>query len=650
MFWLLISAMLIPAAAAGTEFSRTVYGALEEAGCRSCHGPDGVASPTRLHFPEPGATPGRIEAFGKSLVALVDRENPASSLLVTKPTNRVPHAGGRRIAPGSEADQALRAWASRLARLPESERIQALRYERDGARDQERHAGPVLRRMTHAQYNNTVRDLLGELGQPASQFPPEDFVNGFKNQYGAQSLSPMLFEAYSAGAERLARNAFRRGAIRRLIRCDPSPECGAEFIRSIGLRMFRRPLSPAEQRRYAALLEGDFFEGARSVIEAMLQSPHFLFYLDETPDAALKPYAAASRLSYMIWNSTPDEALLDSAASGALNSPEGLTRAARRLLDDPRAKEALGEFVSQWLRFESVLAAGRDRRLYPDFSRETALAMTEEARRLVDGLVWQDRNFMEVFTADYGYINTELARVYGLPAPAGEFERVTFPPESERAGLLGQGLVLTLTSTPNETSPTARGLFVREQFLCQHVPDPPPGVSTDLPPPSEAKPQTNRQRLGVHAADQACASCHSLIDPIGFGLEKFDAVGARRERQKLVFYPLDRKSKEPPRIVELDLDTKGQIAGVPDSDFSSPRELGEVLARTAQCQECVVKQYFRYVAGRTEEAGDRQTIRQVFEEFRRSGFRFREMMVTLALAREFPTAREGGDVSRRRTE
>ena len=280
--------------------------------------------------------------------------------------------------------------------------------------------------------------------------------------------------------------------------------------------------------------------------------------------------------------------------------------------------------------------SGRDRRLYPRFSRQTALAMTQETQRFVAGLVWEDRDFTEFFTSDYGYVNDELADIYGVPTPGKEFERVAYPAGSERAGVLGQAFFLTLTSNPADTSPTARGLFVREHFLCQHVADPPPGVSTNLPPLSEAKPQTNRQRLGMHVSDKSCAACHNVIDPIGYGLEKFDAIGARREKAKLVFYPLDRKSKEPPKTVEIDLDTSGWIAGIADSKFSSPVELGRILARTPECQECVVKQYFRYVAGRPETNADQPLIRKVFEEFRSSKFRFKELMLATLVAREFP--------------
>jgi hypothetical protein len=635
--FIVFAAFVAAASAAEAPFSSTLYPLLKQSGCHGCHTHSGVASATRLQFPDTDADTRQIEAFGKSLVAFVDREQPARSALLNKPTNRVAHVGGERVRPGSAQETALRSWVERLARLDGEELVAALRYKED-IRAGSKPVAPVLRRLTHSQYNNTVRDLLGDLSQPANQFPPEDFVNGYRNQYEAQSLSPMLFEAYSAAAEKLARGVFRRGSHEHVIPCKPSRACSGEFVRSFGLRAFRRPLSAKEEARYEAIMRGekDFLKGAQTVIEAMLQSPNFLFWLDETPDAALKPYAAASRVSYSLWNTTPDAALLDSAARGELNTPEELARVARRMLDNPRAKEGLDDFTAQWLRFDRVLMSGRDRRLYPRFSRQTALAMTEETRHFVGGLVWNDRDFTEIFTADYGYVNAELAEIYGVTAPSKEFERVTFPVGSERAGVLGQAFFLTLTSNPADTSPTARGLFVREHFLCQHVADPPPGVSTNLPPLSDAKPQTNRQRLAVHVSDKSCAACHNVIDPIGFGFEKFDAIGARREKAKLVFYPLDRKSKEPPKTLELELDTTGSVAGIADSKFSSPAELGRVLARTPECHECVVKQYFRYVAGRPETNADRPLIQKVFDDFRTSKFRFKDLMVSMMVAREFP--------------
>jgi hypothetical protein len=348
----------------------------------------------------------------------------------------------------------------------------------------------------------------------------------------------------------------------------------------------------------------------------------------------------------------PDAELFAAAERGDLATRAGVEKQVRRMLDDPRAHESLDEFVTQWLRFDRLTTASKDRRKFPYFTRETANAMTIEARTFVSDLVWNDGNFMELFTANYGYVSPELARIYGVPTPARDFDRVSFPPNSERAGILGQGLFLALTAKPDESSPTARGLFVREQFLCQHVPDPPPGVNTNLPPVTEAKPQTNRDRMSEHTVNASCATCHKLMDGVGFGLEKFDAVGARRDEFTLEFRPKLKAGEEededhplPRRKVMLPLNTQAYVAGIPNSDFSSPQQLGAVLAKSSQCQECIVKQYFRYLSGRTDTVADRPLINRVTEDFRSSGFHFKELILSLVLLREFPQEIQRLDVA-----
>jgi hypothetical protein len=417
-------------------------------------------------------------------------------------------------------------------------------------------------------------------------------------------------------------------------------------VKEFGMKAFRRPLNAGEQTRYEALMKSDpdFVKGAETVVEAMLQSSNFLFHLDTTQDPKLKAWATANRLSYALWDSMPDAALFEAAQKGELSTAAGVEKQTRRLLADPRAREALNEFTSQWLRYDRMVIATKDRRKYPLFTRETANSMMEEATAFVSDLVWNNDNFMTLFTADYGHVNQELARIYGVTAPAKDFDRVPFPAGSERAGLLGEGLYLAQTSKPEESSPTARGLFVREQFLCQHVPDPPPGVNTNLPPVTEAKPQTNRDRMVEHATNSMCASCHKLMDSVGFGMEKFDATGARREHLTLEFHgPANGKEAGPgrgTRTVNLTLDTSGTVAGIPNSRFSSPAELGAILAKSAQCQECVVRQYFRYTAGRMDAEADRPLILKVTGDFRKSQFRFQEMIVSLTVMREFPQKAE----------
>jgi hypothetical protein len=632
-------------------FREQVFPVLEKAGCRACHNPEGVASPTRLHFPEKDVPAAKISAFGNSLVELVDRATPEKSLLLLKPTARIGHAGGERITKSSPEEAILRAWVERLAKFSGKDLSLALEYKQKEAMGYGQTPTVALRRLTHNQYNSTVRALLRDSIKAAKNFPPEDYVNGFRNQYESLSISPILAEAYSRSAERLAANAFRRGDSRGLIPCDPQgaqdAACRKKFIEQFGRRAFRRPLDAKEIADYEALFrnQDSFLRGAQTVIEAMLQSPSFLFWLEDTPNPKLRPYAVASQLSYFLWNSMPDEALLSSAESGELNTREGIEKVARRMLDDPKAREGLDEFVSQWLRFDRVLGAARERRVYPLFNERLAESMAEEARRFIGYIVWNDRDFREVFNGNYTFINSDLASLYELERPAREWDRVEFAPASERVGLLGQALFLTSTSKPGDTAPTGRGLFIREQFLCQAVPDPPPGVDTNLPPLDEAKPLTNRGRLAMHASAPMCAGCHNLIDPIGFGFEKFDAIGMRREQYKLVFGS-EESSRSRMKEVLLDLDTTAWVTGIPNSGFTSPRGLGELLAQTPQCHECVVKQLFRYMAGREDTPADRPVISRALHRFRDSGFHFKELIVTLVTDQVTPSARRHVNGSR----
>ena len=635
-------------------FVSTLYPIMERAGCRNCHNFNGVASATRLQFPDEDAPLSRVEVFGRSLVDLVSRENPEQSLLFLKPTARIAHTGGQRIKPGSPEEAILKQWIEYLAKMPESELAAARRYKQEEAAGGGKAPVVVLRRLTNSQYNNTIRDLLKDSSNPASDFPPEDFVNGFKNQYEALSVTPLLAEAYGNAAEKLAADAFLRGDFHGLVPCKPASDddaaCRTMFIKTFGRRVFRRPLEPEEVARYTSVFRSEkpFLKGAQTVIEAMLQSPDFIFWLDETPNPKWKPYATASFLSYSLWNTMPDDALLDAAALGELDTAADIEKTTREMLADPRAKDGLDSFVSEWLRFDRVLSAARERRVYPLFNPDLAASMTEEALRFVGDLVWNNRNFMQIYTADWGFPNSSLAAVYKVPPPARDWDRVTFPADSERAGLLGQALFLTLTSKPDETTPTGRGLFVREQFLCQEVPPPPPNVDTNLPPFDEAKPRNNRQRMSAHATNPVCANCHNLIDPIGFGLERYDAIGERREKQKLLFFPAGhggagRRAK--PNEVLLDVDTTARVAGIANSDFTSARQLGELLARAPQCQECIVKQVFRYMAGRSLTPADRPALNRALEAFRKSDFNFKSILVSLTTERDNPSEWRSFDVA-----
>jgi hypothetical protein len=624
-----------------TLFAEKLYPVFHRVQCDLCHNDNGVASETQLAFPPSDASREQITAFGLSLMDLVDRNDPEQSMLLLKPTNREEHTGGVRIKPGSDEEKLLRSWVGYLAGLTDEQVSQARQRISQAARTEP--TALAVRRLTHSQYNNTVRDLLGDEIQPANGFPKEDYIRGFKNQAEAQGISPLLAEAYGKAAEQLARAAFRGGDQRGLLPGEPSSPTdralAEKFVRQFGFKAFRRPLAEPEVRQYVELQlheaarTNDFLAGAQLVVEAMLQSPYFLFRIERGPDSPTAQFETANRLSYFLWDTMPNEALFQTAARGELGTIEQVEGAARRMLEDPRARQSLAEFLAQWMRFDSVLGATRDRRRYGEFDAALASAMVEETRRLFDHLVWNDGNFMEFFAADYTFVNADLARLYGLPAEGDEFAKVAYPPDSGRAGVLGHGSFLVATSNPAETSPTSRGLFVRTQFLGHEVPAPPPGVNTSLPELSAERPMTNRQRLAVHLNSESCASCHRLIDPIGLGLEQYNPIGVFEKKMQIRSGGGRRGGSS--KMVELEIDTTAHIQGIKNSGFSTPKELGSILAESPTAQRAIVKQLFRYALGREETEHDQPMIDQATEQFRTSGFRFRELMVALVTSQAF---------------
>ena len=628
-------------------FQTQVMPVFEAAKCSGCHTSSGVASATRLHFPDKDAPAAEVQAFGLSLAALVDRSNPSQSLILAKPTNTIRHTGGVRIKPGSPEEQLVSKWAASLAST--SDVVLAAVTKKLLESEGESAPKQLVRRLTHAQYDNTVRDLLGDYSRPAERFPPEDYVDGFKNQLTGQGMPPLLVETYSTSAEKLALNAFRIGDVNGLIPCKPASfsdaKCRDAFIRRFGLRAFRRPLSDDEVKRYSAVFAQQagvgkrFSDGARVVVEAMLQSPNFLFHVEAGLDGRYADYDIASRLSYLLWNTMPDEALFEAAAKGELSTPAGRERAARRLIENvPKGRQALDQFFEEWLRFDRVVNAVKSGR-YREFTPELALAMAEETRTMLHHLVWNDRNFMESLTADYSFLTSELAEIYGVPAPKDQFEMVKFPSDSQRAGILGQGTFLASTAGPTDTSPTARGIFIRERLLCQHVPPPPPGVITTLPDPLTDGPAKGRRQLMVeHVENATCASCHRLMDPIGFGFEHFDAIGRYRPTEAI---PVPGRRgggggfRGGPPPIQVEINAQGEIAGIPDSGFSGAKQIGGILAASPVCQKCIVRQMFRYSYGRLETNADEKTIDQLYDQFKGSGFKFKSLLVALVQSPEF---------------
>ncbi len=634
-------AMPAPSAEAPPDFAVDLYPRLEAKNCRACHSTSGVASGTRLQFPELGAPQGAIHRFGLGLRRLVNLANISQSALLLKPTNKIPHTGGPLIAADSEEERLLRRWVEYLA----SEDFDA---ESTQDAQTERRLEPI-RRLTHVQYDNTVRHLLGDSTRPSRKFPSEDYVHGYTNQASAQVITPALAELYGQVAERLANNAFRYGDEHGLLPCEPaSPAdraCARAFVDDFGAKAFRRPLTDSEREAHVELLlqwaaQGkSFHSGAAAVIEAVLQSPHFLFLVPHANDSPAKPFEVASRLAYALWNAPPDEELLAAAATGGLETRSSVDAHSRRMLASDLATETFDNFLAQWMRFDRLRNSVKDRNRFRDYGPEVAESMTEESRRLFRHLAWNDLDFREFFTADYTFADDFLTKVYGMSDPSVPFGKTEYPADSTRSGILGHGTFLAQTGKPIHTSPTERGLFVREHFLCQAIPPPPPGVDTSLPPLTlGGRPMTIRETMEeLHASQPVCASCHKLVDPIGYGFEHFDTVGAHRETELVRVEPTPQQEREGAKATEhsLPIDSTGFVAGIPDSAFGSPQDVGRILAQSPICQKCIVRQLFRYLFGRSETSRDTEVIERAYNRFEQSGFVFRELVLGLVVSEEF---------------
>ncbi|HEX4922993.1 MAG TPA: DUF1592 domain-containing protein [Bdellovibrionales bacterium] len=492
-----------------------------------------------------------------------------------------------------------------------------------------------MRRLTNLEYNNTVRDLLGETGRPADAFPPDVQLNGFNNQSTVQNVGPELAELYFTTAEVLAARAVANYLPQFNTICDPAVSgpaaCGAQFISTFGRRAFRRPLTNEESARLKAVLDAGFAAGGYGtgiewVIAAMLQSSAFL-YRPEFGDSAqaapgvvgLGDFELASRLSYFIWGSMPDEALLEAASRGELKTREGLQAQARRLLADIRARLTVADFHDQWLLLHKLPGLAKDPARFPAFTSELRDQFRTEALLFTDHVFFQDGKFDSYFEGKYSFLNESLAAFYGFPgAVTGtSFQRVELTSQP-RKGLLTLGGLLALTSTASATSPTQRGKLIRTQLLCHSIPPPPAEV--DNTPPLATDFNTTRERYLIHAQNEKCMACHSLIDPIGFGLENFDAIGQWRTQEN-----------------GFAIDNTGEIRSTRNTNakFAGADELASIVASSEDARRCITVQWFRYGYGRNTAPEDECALEGVQKEFAASGYDMKSLVLSLIGSQTF---------------
>ena len=427
----------------------------------------------------------------------------------------------------------------------------------------------------------------------------------------------------------------------------PSEElaCAREIVSRLGSEAYRRPLSGNDisglMNFYSAgSSRGGFEGGVRRVLEAILASPHFVFRFEREPENKepgetyrLSDLDLASRLSFFLWGMPPDAELLEIAAGGKLSDKE-IERQSQRMLADPRS-EALGtRFAGLWLRLQDLYKVRPDPNFYPNFDENLADAMRRETELFFYNLVREDKSFLELFSADYTFVNERLARHYGIPGVSGNHFRQVDYLEDQRRGLLGQGSVLVLTSMANRTSPVLRGKWVMEVLLGTPPPPPPPGVPDldETGTVSDGKFLTTRERMELHRENPACSSCHSLMDPIGLALDNYDVTGRWRLRE----------NGNP-------IDTRGDFYdGTPVSD---PVELIDaLLKRPIPLVRNFTENLMAFALGRRVEHYDQPTVREISKNAEKDGYRLSSFIMGIIQSDAFQMKRaalastaEGGE-------
>jgi len=449
------------------------------------------------------------------------------------------------------------------------------------------HGYVMSRRLSRAEYNNSVRDLIGIDLRAGDSLPADGSGGeGFDNDGNALFLSAISVEKYLQAADGVLRevlpdedgsaSAEMESARKRILFAEPGPglgprEAARRVIGSFARRAFRRPVRDAELDRLLSFFDrsqqrGDACRASvRLALKAVLISPNFLFLIEPQPEQdgvyRLGDYQIASRLACFLWASIPDEELLDLAEQDALHEPEVLRAQVRRMIQDPRSRGLAETFAVEWLGVGEAGGVSRpDPGRFPMFDDALAADMRREAVLFFDSIVRDDHSLLELLDADYTFANERLAKLYGIPDVAGdEFRRVKLA-DRVRGGVLGMAAVLTGTSYPLRTSPVLRGKWVLETLLGEKVPPPPPTAGKLPPDDRQADGLSFRQRLEQHRRLPQCASCHSRMDPLGFGLENFDPIGRWRIEQ----------NGEP-------IDCSGELPN--GEKFSGPRELKDIILR-----------------------------------------------------------------------
>lgn len=519
------------------------------------------------------------------------------------------------VAPLAFAENAQSASRQPNARLPAATRIVA------------------MRRLTEAQYRNAIADIFGPDIVPVGRFEPIVRTAHQLIASGATSasISPTGLEQFDSMARGVAAQVFDARHRASFVPCQPKadkaadPACAAQVIDGLGRYVLRRPLSAMERGAYVAMASdaatraGSFHAGLELALAAMLVSPEFLYVIETAePDPEhpgqlrLDNYSRASRLSFLLWNTTPDKALLDAAAAGRLTDPAELQAIATRMTASPRLEAGVRAFFADMLLFEKFDELAKDPLVYPRFNPEVLRALPEQMQRtMVDHLVTRRGDYRDLFTTPRSFMTRTLGPLYGVPVrQRSGWEPYEFGTGDDRAGLLGQAGFLAMYSHSGRSSPTLRGRAIRELLLCEPVPNPPGNVNfTVVQDTTNAVLRTARARLTAHATDPSCSGCHRITDPIGLSLEGFDGIGAVRRDEN-----------------GATLDLSGAMD---DRKFTAASGLGKTLAADPALTECAATRALEYAVGRSVD-DEGAAIADLSASFAAHGYRFPDLMLKVA--------------------
>lgn len=485
---------------------------------------------------------------------------------------------------------------------------------------------PPAKRLSHAEYANTIRDLFPALDVDLPEMALDPTPNGFDNDADALRASTLLVDQYSVAATRIGERVRQRQADY-LPGCTAAEgsTCGRAYIEGLAPRAYRRPLTAAETDGLVAIfdqyLAQDGFDVALELTtQVILQAPPFLYRIETlAEDGRPSGYDVASRLSYLLWSTMPDAALFDAASAGRLAAPGDVVTEVDRMLADPRALDGFMNFARQWL---NLVRLDRATKLAADgLDDDLRAALTEEAQRFLTEIIFARGGTLDdLLTSNRGFIGPETAAFYGLDAPA-DWTETELP--DDRQGFLMQAQFLTAHGHPNNPSPVLRGLFVLQRLLCVELGSPPAGVDMSIPEGDpDMGPTTNRENYDRATEGEVCSTCHVVINPVGFAFEHFDTMGRWRDQDN-----------------GLPIDDGAYVSG---QILEGPGALVEYLAASEQVDRCVTRKHLYYALAGTDAVDDECLTDDVAEAFTASGGSLRELMRSIAVHPRFHGLRAEG--------